>query len=294
MVSCQPQPSSKPWQTAPPKASPAPRPLTTSIGDRRRRHHATTCEGGHTGRTHLDHRHLDSEIENAFGHLGGGALPDRYGTLLEIADGDGDPLERLALPLRSLVGMLPEHRPVVQVVNGDPGSVPDVEGAERCRSAGLVRQVRCRSSRKSGPPEWRRGRALRPADSCPALWALDRRARGIGRVDRSRKRRSESAGPDRCPRRTSSTPNPFKAALTYTPNPSSPTLVITAAECPYRAAATATLVAVPPRYLANVLTSARGHARLLRVEVDSHPAHCDQVVGSESARGCWNVPRARC
>ena len=54
--------------------------------------------------------------------------------------------------------------------------------------------------------------------------------------------------------------------------------VITAVRRPSRAAATATLVAEPPRNLPKVSTCGQRHARLQRVEVHSDPAHGDQVV----------------
>src|SRR5918999_5147228 len=60
------------------------------------------------------------------------------------------------------------------------------------------------------------------------------------------------------PTNRGSTPNPCSAARTYAPNPSLPTLVMTAERCPNRAAPTATFVALPPRNLANVRISARG------------------------------------
>src|SRR5438876_646432 len=50
-------------------------------------------------------------------------------------------------------------------------------------------------------------------------------------------------------------PSTTVARRTYTPNPSSPTFVMTAARRPRRAAATATLVGLPPRDFANVRTS---------------------------------------
>src|SRR5207253_3279415 len=58
------------------------------------------------------------------------------------------------------------------------------------------------------------------------------------------------------PTHRASTPNSASARRTYTPKPSSPTFVMTAARRPRRAAATATLVGLPPRDFANVRTSA--------------------------------------
>ena len=60
------------------------------------------------------------------------------------------------------------------------------------------------------------------------------------------------------PTQRASTPNPVSASRTYGPKGSSPTLVITAARWPSRAAATATLVALPPSDLLNVVTLASG------------------------------------
>lgn len=54
------------------------------------------------------------------------------------------------------------------------------------------------------------------------------------------------------------TPNSRSACRTYSPKPSGPTFVSTDVERPSRAAATATLVAVPPSDLAKVLTPASG------------------------------------
>ncbi len=53
------------------------------------------------------------------------------------------------------------------------------------------------------------------------------------------------------------TPYPFSAWCTKRPNGSFPVRVITAALRPRRAAATATLVALPPRYFPKVVTSSR-------------------------------------
>ena len=55
-----------------------------------------------------------------------------------------------------------------------------------------------------------------------------------------------------------STPKPTSASRTNSPKLSGPTFVSTAVRRPSRAAPTATFVAVPPRYLANVVTSFSG------------------------------------
>ncbi len=62
------------------------------------------------------------------------------------------------------------------------------------------------------------------------------------------------------------------------PNGSAPVLVITAARRPYLAAATATFVGLPPRNFPKDDDVLQADADLLRVDVDAHPAHRDDVV----------------
>ena len=61
------------------------------------------------------------------------------------------------------------------------------------------------------------------------------------------------------------------------PNGSSPVRVITAARRPYLAAATATLVALPPSHLPKVSTSSSPTPDLQRVQVHADPAHREDL-----------------
>ena len=85
------QPASKPWTNAPPKASPAPSPQTTSTGrggdDRR----AVGRGDEHAVAAELDDGDLDAAAEQGVGGLVGAVGADGDAALGAVADGDGRP-----------------------------------------------------------------------------------------------------------------------------------------------------------------------------------------------------------
>ena len=66
----------------------------------------------------LDDRQLDAELEQRLGSPLGVARPGRHGRLVAIADRDRRVRERFARPAPGLALVVPEHRAVVEVVDG--------------------------------------------------------------------------------------------------------------------------------------------------------------------------------
>ena len=102
-------------------------------------------------RAALDDRELDAELEQRGGRLLGVARPGHHGRLVAVADRHGGVLQRELRPAAGLGLVGPEHRPVVEVVDGDPAVVAGGERGERRAAARLLRQA------GAGGPEHARG-----------------------------------------------------------------------------------------------------------------------------------------
>ena len=106
--------------------------------DRHRRHldrHGPVVRE-HALRTLLDDRETDAELVQ---RAGGGQrlpLPHRGIALVEVADRDGHMRQRLLDPVPGLLPRVPEHRPVIQVQDGD---LPSPSRLQRGEGRGTAR-----------------------------------------------------------------------------------------------------------------------------------------------------------
>ena len=83
--------------------------------------------------------------------------------------------------------------------------------------------------------------------------------------------------PGSTPTNRVSTPKSSSSCTATSPNGSAPTLVNTAARCPRRAAAIATLVGLPPTALLKLRAACQSGADLIAVQVDADPPDREQL-----------------
>ena len=187
------QPDSRPWHSAPPNASPAPSPFTTSTGTGG----TTTDSSPRTPSTPSGPCLTIAKLHPGLAQRGGGALrvalADRHVALLEVAHRDVDQVDGGADVLVCLLARRPEHRPVVEVEDG--GAVRRRGPSVRpwWRSSTAPPTGRCRSPRRCRPPRSRRGRARRPGSGGRGRSAVGRSRAGSRPAGRSRRTSPASA-----------------------------------------------------------------------------------------------------
>ena len=133
-------PARREWHRAPPNASPAPRPLTTSTGTGG----TSTCVWPSWASTPfgpcLTIASGTPALVQRPRRRVGLALADGGLALVEVADRDVDEGQRLLDPLAGLLAGGPEHRPVVQVEDGVAAAGPGAQRRQRGLPAGLLGQ----------------------------------------------------------------------------------------------------------------------------------------------------------
>ena len=207
-------PASRPCTSAPPKASPAPRPHTTST-----RRAATTVSAARGGDQHavgaeLDDGELDATGEQRVGGGLGRGHSHRDLALLAVADGDRHHVDRRADDGGRVGLVRPQRRPVVEVEHRvpAPGAVGQ-HGADR-------RSRRLLGERRSGDPQHGdlgHGGVVDVADAraaCPAREAHGRTAAPDPPAGSSPRTPAACAAPDRGPTKRVSTPNDASLATT--------------------------------------------------------------------------------
>src|SRR5215211_5519341 len=136
------QPASSPWQSAPPKASPAPRPLTTSTSTG-----STSTSSSPDAATTPSLPRLttarsgpSSSTARALSS-GKSSSPSVTVTSSSFPTTAGRVRERFAVPAASLAGGGPEHGPIVEIVDDERPATPPPQRRQRRRSARLLREA---------------------------------------------------------------------------------------------------------------------------------------------------------
>ena len=205
------QPASRPWHSAPPNASPAPRPLTTSTGTGGTTTELVAAHAQHARRALLDDGELDPGREQRRGGRARGRVsPIATSHSSQVADRDVDAGRAAALMcVVGLVARRPEHRPVVEVEDGGavrrrapPARPWWPRGDGSCAEAG------------AGDPEDVGGRDRVEVELVGVDLEVGRRRAagrsraGSRRAGRSRRTSPASAGPATAVTKRSSTPKP--------------------------------------------------------------------------------------
>jgi hypothetical protein len=226
----------------------------------------------------LDDRQAHAEVEQPLGGLERVARADRDLDLVAVAHRDGRVRERRPRLAAGLVGVGPEHRPVVEVVDRDPLAAGRERG-ERRRPARLGRQP------GAGRPEHARGADRvevelvgREREVGRRRLAVEEQREVVGRVDLAerewgaqRRVRGDEARVD---------PEALEVAAQVAPERVVPDLRDhrRALDAEPRGGHRDVRRAAADR-LGERVHVLEPHADLLRVEVDADAAHRDQVVG---------------
>ena len=109
------QPASRPWHSAPPKASPAPRPFTTSTLSGATRTCPARSAGQHPVRAKLHDRQFGAQVKQRRRDASRVSGPDGDLALVEVADDHSRQRDRLAAPPPGLAG------PTSRTSAGSPG-----------------------------------------------------------------------------------------------------------------------------------------------------------------------------
>jgi hypothetical protein len=123
--------------------------------DRHRRHldRGVVVPGQHTLGSLLDHHDLDPAVAQGLGGRPRLALAHGGVALVQVAHGHADVLQGPLHPGPGLLPGGPEHRPVVQVEDGDARLGPGLEGVEGGAAARLLGEAGDRHPEDPGRPD---------------------------------------------------------------------------------------------------------------------------------------------